>query len=54
MLEQAGADLLEISGGNYESPAMIGMDGDGRELRSDTSMAMKAVGSYSTKSTSNR
>lgn len=35
MLEQAGADLLEISGGNYESPAMIGMDGDGRELRSE-------------------
>ena len=32
MLEQAGADLLEISGGSYESPAMAGVDADGREL----------------------
>ncbi len=35
LLGGAGADLLEISGGNYESPAMIGMDGDGHELRSE-------------------
>lgn len=32
MLEQAGADLLEISGGSYESPAMAGVDAEGREL----------------------
>lgn len=32
MLEAAGADLLEISGGSYESPAMAGVDADGREL----------------------
>ena len=32
MLEEAGADLLEISGGSYESPAMAGVDADGRDL----------------------
>ena len=35
MLESAGADLLEISGGNYESPAMLGFDSEGRELVSE-------------------
>jgi 2,4-dienoyl-CoA reductase-like NADH-dependent reductase (Old Yellow Enzyme family) len=30
-LEAAGIDLLEISGGSYESPAMIGVEGDGSE-----------------------
>jgi 2,4-dienoyl-CoA reductase-like NADH-dependent reductase (Old Yellow Enzyme family) len=35
MLEAAGADLLEISGGNYESPAMVGLDAQGRDLNSD-------------------
>jgi 2,4-dienoyl-CoA reductase-like NADH-dependent reductase (Old Yellow Enzyme family) len=35
MLEAAGADLLEISGGNYESPAMLGFDSEGRELVSE-------------------
>ncbi len=35
MLESAGADLLEISGGNYESPAMLGFDSEGRELLSE-------------------
>lgn len=34
MLEGAGADLLEISGGNYESAAMLGFDSEGRELSS--------------------
>ncbi len=35
MLERAGVDLLEISGGNYESPAMIGLDAEGRELETE-------------------
>jgi len=35
MLEAAGADLIEISGGNYEAPAMAGFDADGRELQSE-------------------
>jgi 2,4-dienoyl-CoA reductase-like NADH-dependent reductase (Old Yellow Enzyme family) len=30
-LEAAGIDLLEVSGGSYESPAMIGIEGDGSE-----------------------
>lgn len=30
MLEAAGVDLLEISGGSYEAPAMIGEQGGGR------------------------
>ncbi|MDE3069350.1 MAG: hypothetical protein KGJ43_01320, partial [Acidobacteriota bacterium] len=34
-LEAAGADLLEVSGGSYESAAMLGLDGDGDELRGD-------------------
>jgi len=32
-LEAAGIDLLEVSGGSYESPAMIGIGGDGSEGR---------------------
>jgi len=35
LLEAAGVDLLEISGGNYESPAMLGLDSDGHELQSE-------------------
>ncbi len=35
LLERAGVDLMEISGGNYESPAMMGLDSDGQELRSE-------------------
>jgi 2,4-dienoyl-CoA reductase-like NADH-dependent reductase (Old Yellow Enzyme family) len=35
MLEAAGIDLIEISGGNYESPAMAGVDADGNELRTE-------------------
>lgn len=35
LLEGAGADLLEVSGGSYEAPAMIGLDGAGHELRSE-------------------
>jgi 2,4-dienoyl-CoA reductase-like NADH-dependent reductase (Old Yellow Enzyme family) len=35
LLEKAGADLLEISGGNYESPAMLGFDAEGREIKSE-------------------
>ena len=35
LLESAGVDLLEISGGNYESPAMMGLDGEGRELETE-------------------
>lgn len=31
-LEGAGADLVEISGGSYESPAMLGMDAAGGEM----------------------
>ncbi|MDL5159201.1 tRNA-dihydrouridine synthase [Actinomycetospora termitidis] len=31
-LEAAGADLLEVSGGNYERPAMVGLDASGAEL----------------------
>lgn len=30
-LDQAGIDLLEVSGGNYESPAMM-MGADGTEM----------------------
>ncbi len=35
LLESAGADLLEISGGSYEAPAMLGFDAEGRELRTE-------------------
>ncbi len=35
LLEAAGADLLEISGGNYEAPAMAGLDSQGRELQTE-------------------
>jgi len=35
MLEAAGADLLEISGGSYESAAMLGLDAEGRELHGE-------------------
>jgi len=35
LLEHAGIDLIEISGGNYESPAMLGFDSEGRELESE-------------------
>ena len=35
LLERAGVDLLEISGGNYESPAMLGLDAEGRELKGE-------------------
>ncbi|MEJ2866190.1 tRNA-dihydrouridine synthase [Actinomycetospora sp. OC33-EN08] len=31
-LADAGADLLEVSGGNYERPAMVGLDASGAEL----------------------
>lgn len=33
-LGEAGADLLEVSGGNYEAPAMLGLKADGSEIRS--------------------
>jgi 2,4-dienoyl-CoA reductase-like NADH-dependent reductase (Old Yellow Enzyme family) len=33
-LGETGADLLEVSGGNYESPAMLGLEADGSEIRS--------------------
>jgi 2,4-dienoyl-CoA reductase-like NADH-dependent reductase (Old Yellow Enzyme family) len=32
MLEQVGVDLLEISGGSYESPAMVGEKGGGADV----------------------
>jgi 2,4-dienoyl-CoA reductase-like NADH-dependent reductase (Old Yellow Enzyme family) len=32
MLEQIGVDLLEISGGSYESPAMVGEKGGGADF----------------------
>ena len=35
LLESAGADLLEISGGNYESPAMLGFDASGGQIQSE-------------------
>jgi 2,4-dienoyl-CoA reductase-like NADH-dependent reductase (Old Yellow Enzyme family) len=35
LLEQAGADLLEISGGNYESPAMLGFNAAGAQIESE-------------------
>jgi 2,4-dienoyl-CoA reductase-like NADH-dependent reductase (Old Yellow Enzyme family) len=31
----AGGDLVEISGGSYESPAMLGLSADGRSVNSD-------------------
>ena len=31
-LQDAGVDLLEVSGGNYEAPAMVGLDASGAEL----------------------
>jgi 2,4-dienoyl-CoA reductase-like NADH-dependent reductase (Old Yellow Enzyme family) len=34
-LGEAGTDLIEVSGGNYESPAMLGLEPDGSEIRSD-------------------
>ena len=34
MLEREGLDLLEISGGSYESPAMTGKAADGKKLAS--------------------
>jgi 2,4-dienoyl-CoA reductase-like NADH-dependent reductase (Old Yellow Enzyme family) len=34
-LGEAGTDLIEVSGGNYESPAMLGLEADGSEIRSD-------------------
>jgi 2,4-dienoyl-CoA reductase-like NADH-dependent reductase (Old Yellow Enzyme family) len=33
-LGEEGADLLEISGGNYEAPAMLGFEADGSVIRS--------------------
>jgi len=33
-LGEVGADLLEVSGGNYEAPAMLGLEADGSEIRS--------------------
>jgi 2,4-dienoyl-CoA reductase-like NADH-dependent reductase (Old Yellow Enzyme family) len=33
-LGEAGIDLIEVSGGNYESPAMLGLEADGSEIRS--------------------
>ena len=30
MLQEAGVDLLEVSGGSYESPAMVGEMGGGK------------------------
>ena len=35
LLAEAGIDLIEISGGNYEQPAMAGYDEHGAELRSE-------------------
>jgi 2,4-dienoyl-CoA reductase-like NADH-dependent reductase (Old Yellow Enzyme family) len=35
MLEAIGIDLIEVSGGNYERPAMAGYEAGGRELRSE-------------------
>jgi 2,4-dienoyl-CoA reductase-like NADH-dependent reductase (Old Yellow Enzyme family) len=32
-LGEAGADLLEVSGGNYETPAMLGFDSTGSALK---------------------
>jgi len=34
-LQTSGIDLIEISGGNYEAPAMAGYDADGQELRTE-------------------
>ena len=34
-LEAAGIDLIEVSGGTYERPAMVGYGADGVDLRSD-------------------
>ncbi len=33
-LGDSGADLLEISGGNYEAPAMLGLEADGSPIQS--------------------
>lgn len=33
-LGEAGADLLEVSGGNYEAPAMLGFEADGSAIES--------------------
>jgi len=35
LLERAGIDLIEVSGGNYERPAMAGYEADGSEIRSE-------------------
>ncbi|HET6831769.1 MAG TPA: tRNA-dihydrouridine synthase [Solirubrobacterales bacterium] len=34
-LERAGIDLIEVSGGNYERPAMAGYEADGSEISSE-------------------
>jgi 2,4-dienoyl-CoA reductase-like NADH-dependent reductase (Old Yellow Enzyme family) len=33
-LGETGADLLEVSGGSYEAPAMLGLEADGSEIQS--------------------
>lgn len=60
-LEQAGIDLLEISGGNYEAPAMTGVVRDGarereayflryaRELRARSAMPLMLTGGVRTR-----
>jgi 2,4-dienoyl-CoA reductase-like NADH-dependent reductase (Old Yellow Enzyme family) len=35
LLERAGIDLIEVSGGNYERPAMAGYEADGSEIHSE-------------------
>ena len=35
LLETAGVDLIEISGGSYEAPAMLGFDAEGGELQTE-------------------
>ncbi len=38
-LQAAGVDLLEISGGSYESPAMVGVNGGGADLEAPSKKA---------------
>jgi 2,4-dienoyl-CoA reductase-like NADH-dependent reductase (Old Yellow Enzyme family) len=47
MFEQAGVDLLEISGGTYEQPKLIGADNisinpDRSEVRKESTIAREA------------
>ena len=46
MLERIGVDLLEISGGSYESPAMVGEKGGGADVERPPKASTRAREAY--------